>query len=150
MKCIPNVRHYDKIVNNRERCILLSIGFIRLNGHTNRKFTGEFKQKVVEELRQNNLSYKETARKYKLSDTLIAKWERIYLEEGQDGLYQERRGYATNYDNSFKGRKPKFDKKLKEDLITENQRLRMENEYFKKLNALVQQKEISKQKTKLR
>ena len=150
MKCTLNVRHYDKIVNNREGCIFLSIGFGRLEGHTNRKYTGEFKQKVVEDLRQNNLSYKETARKYKLSDTVINKWERIYLEEGSEGLYLERRGRTTQYDNPRKGRQPKFDKKLKEDLITENQRLRMENEYLKKLNALVQQKEMSEQNLKLK
>jgi len=128
----------------------LSIVFGRLNGHTNRKYTGEFKQKVVEDVRQNNLSYNETSRKYELADMLIAKWERIYLEEGPEGLYLERRGRATRYDNSSKGRQPKFDKKLEEDLITENQRLRMENEYLKKLNALVQQKEILKRKTKLK
>ena len=85
-----------------------------------------------------------------MSDTVINKWERIYLEEGSEGLYLERRGLATTYDSPRKGRQPKFDKKLDEDLITENQRLRMENEYLKKLNALVQQKEILKQKTKLK
>ena len=34
----------------------------------------------------------------------------------------------------------KLDKKIEEDLVTENQRLRMENEYLKKLNALVQER----------
>lgn len=34
----------------------------------------------------------------------------------------------------------KLDKKIEEDLISENQRLRMENEYLKKLNALVQER----------
>lgn len=36
--------------------------------------------------------------------------------------------------------KRKLDKKTEEDLIAENQRLRMENEYLKKLNALVQER----------
>ncbi len=35
-----------------------------------------------------------------------------------------------------------------EDLLAEVQRLRMENEYLKKLNALVQKREKSEKKTK--
>ena len=36
--------------------------------------------------------------------------------------------------------KNKLNKDIEEDLIAENQRLRMENEYLKKLNALVQER----------
>ena len=61
----------------------------------------------------------------------IIKWERIYLEEGAEGLMKERRGRGS------KGRPPKIEKKVEEDLIAENQRLRMEIEYLKKLSALV-------------
>ena len=46
------------------------------------------------------------------------------------------------------GRPPKFDKKENEDLIAEVQRLRMENEYLKKLTALVQEREKLKKLTK--
>ena len=45
-------------------------------------------------------------------------------------------------DNPKKGR-PRtriLDKQKQKDLIIENQRLRMENEYLKKLNALVQER----------
>ena len=38
---------------------------------------------------------------------------------------------------SNKGRPPKLDRKVGEDLIAENQRLRMEIEYLKKLSTLV-------------
>ena len=41
---------------------------------------------------------------------------------------------------SSKPRKKKLSKEIEEDLIAENQRLRMENEYLKKLNALVQER----------
>lgn len=50
---------------------------------------------------------------------------------------KERRGRACKANGSNKGRPPKLDKKAEEDLITENQRLRMEIEYLKKLSALV-------------
>ena len=36
--------------------------------------------------------------------------------------------------------KKKLNKDIEEDLIAENQRLRMENEYLKKLNAIVQER----------
>lgn len=62
---------------------------------------------------------------------LAANWGRIYLEEGADGLRIERRGRKST------GRSPKLEKKAEEDLIAEAQRLRAENAYLKKLNALV-------------
>jgi len=100
--------------------------------------TGAFKQKVVEEMRTTGLSYREAAKKYGVSShTSIMKWERIYLEEGPEGLYLERRGRASSTNHVRKGRAPKFDKKAEEDLIAENQRLRAEIDYLKKLNALV-------------
>ena len=61
-------------------------------GVLNKRYTGEFKQMVVETMRKNGLSYRETARKYEISDNKsVASWERIYLEEGPEGLYIERR-----------------------------------------------------------
>ena len=43
-----------------------------------------------------------------------------------------------------KSRKTKTNVEKNEDLLAEVQRLRMENEYLKKLNALVQEREKSK------
>ena len=59
---------------------------------------------------------------------IIERWERIYLEEGSEGLAIERRG------RSSKGRPPK---QVEEDLLAEVQRLRAENDYLKNLQALV-------------
>ena len=98
-------------------------------------------------MRNNRLGYKETMRKYipqanPKNFDLIKRWERIYLEEGETGFYIERRGRATKMDNPKIGRprKKQLDKQVEEDLIAENQRLKMENEYLKKLNALVQER----------
>ena len=94
-------------------------------------YSGEFKQRVVEDLKKNHLSYSEAMRKYGIDGKMsIQRWERIYLEQGLEGLSIERRGRGS------KVRPSKLDKKVKEDLIAEVQRLRAENDYLKKLNAL--------------
>jgi hypothetical protein len=54
----------------------------------------------------------------------------------------ERRGRGS------KGRPPKLDKKVEEDLISEVQRLRAENDYLKKLNALVTEEERQNRRRK--
>jgi transposase len=106
-------------------------------------YSGKFKQTVVEDLRKNHLSYAEAMRKYGIGGaTAIQKWERIYLEEGPEGLSIEKRGRGS------KGRPPKLDKKVEEDLIAEVQRLRAENDYLKKLNALVIEEERQNRRRK--
>ena len=109
----------------------------------NTKYSPEFKIAVIMDMRENHLSYRETARKYNIGSNesqgkdRLRGWERIYLEEGAEGLMKERRGRACSAGGTSKGRPPKLDKKVEEDLIAENQRLRMEIEYLKKLSALV-------------
>ena len=109
-------------------------------GQKFRKHSPEFKLSVILDMRENHLGLRETERKYNIGHSVILKWERIFLEEGADGLMKERRGKASAASGTRKGRLPKPDKKVEEDLIAENQRLRMENEYLKKLNALVQER----------
>ena len=100
-----------------------------------KKYSSEFKLCVIMDMRENHLGLRETERKYKVVHSVILKWERIFLEEGAEGLMKERRG--KNNTNGKRGRPPKLDPKVEEDLIAENQRLRMEIEYLKKLSALV-------------
>lgn len=110
-------------------------------GVPNKRYTGEFKQQVVETMRRERLSCREAEELFEItSHTCIPQWERIYLEEGPEGLYLERRG------RSSKGRPPKLGKQVEEDLIAENQRLRAENAYLKNLQALVLENERHKRK----
>ena len=91
---------------------------------------------VVETMMREELSYCEAARQFEISDhKRVASWERIYLVEGPEGLYIERRG------RSSKGRPQQFPKEVEEDLLKEVQRLRAENAYLKKLQALVLEEE---------
>ena len=113
-------------------------------GKVNKRYTGAFKQQVGETMMQEKLSYKEAARQFEVGDDKrVAAWERIYLEEGPEGLYIERRG------RSSKGRPPKKLKpEVEEDLLAEVQRLRAENDYLKKLNALVAERVRQEKKQK--
>ena len=110
-------------------------------GVPNKRYTGEFKQTVVETMMREKLSYCEAARQFEVSDNKrVASWERIYLTEGPEGLYIERRGRGS------KGRPQQFPKEVEEDLLKEVQRLRAENAYLKKLQALVLEEERHKRK----
>ena len=111
-------------------------------GRKNKNYSPEFKIRVIMDMREHRLSYHETVRKYELGNDqtggarlMVQRWERIFLEEGAEGLMKERRG--KNNTSGKRGRPPKLDRKVEEDLIAENQRLRMEIEYLKKLSALV-------------
>ncbi len=117
---------------------------MKKKGSKNKKYSAEFKISVIIDMREHHLGYCETARKYDIGDPklggavhTIQGWERIFLEEGAEGLMKERRGRACKASGTRKGRPPKLDKKIEEDLIAENQRLRMEIDYLKKLSALV-------------
>ena len=110
-------------------------------------YSGEFKQNVIEYMHKNHLSAQETAIHFNLgSIDQATRWERIYYEEGPQALYVERRGRSKNMGS--KPRKKKLSKEVEEDLIEEVQRLRMENAYLKKLQALIQKRTKPKQERK--
>lgn len=123
-------------------------------GQQYKNYSSKFKIGVIMDMREHHLGYCETVRKYwDVSNgkednyrNVVKRWERIYLEEGAEGLMKERRGRACAAGGTRKGRPPKLDKKVEEDLIAENQRLRMEIEYLKKLDALVRKREQEEEK----
>ena len=101
-------------------------------GVQNKRYTPEFKKKVVETMMEEKLSYREITRQFGISDHhIVQAWERIYLTEGAEGLAIEHRGRASS------SRPKKLPKEVEEDLLAEVQRLRAENEYLKNLQALV-------------
>ena len=127
-----------------------------------KKYSPEFKISCIIDMREHHLSYSETARKYLCEKgqennfkNSLKLWERIFLEEGEAGFYIERRGRTKKMNNPKIGRPKKvLDKKIEKDLISENQQLKerieqleMENEYLKKLDALVR-KRLQNQKKK--
>ena len=104
-------------------------------------YDGKFKQNVVEYMHVNHLSATETANHFRLSGAdRVLKWERIYYEKGPQALYKERRGRPRKMSSKNNKKNDKKNVNENKDLLDEVQRLRMENEYLKKLNALVQER----------
>lgn len=104
-----------------------------------KSYNGDFKKNVIEYMHGNHLSATETANYFKLAGAdVVLRWEHIYYEEGPQGLYIERRGRTRKM--SSKSNNKKLDKKDEKDLLAEVEQLRMENEYLKKLNTLVQER----------
>ena len=101
-------------------------------GKPNKRYTPEFKKLVVETMEKEQLSIYATMQEFGINDhKIIERWERIYLEEGPEGLAIKRRGRGST------GRPKKLPKDVEEDLLAEVQRLRAENDYLKNLQALV-------------
>ena len=83
-------------------------------------------------MKKEHLSIYAAMQEFGINDhKIIERWERIYLEEGPEGLSVERRGRSST------GRSKKLPKEVEEDLLAEVQRLRAENDYLKNLQALV-------------
>lgn len=110
-------------------------------------YDGNFKLNVVEYMHEKNLSANETAIHFNLSGgNIVCKWERIYYEEGPYFLFEENRGRKKKMNNN-KHNKP-INKMSKEELLEENEYLRMENAYLKKLHALIQERDNPQKKKK--
>ena len=99
---------------------------------------------VVETMEKEHLSIYATMQEFGIDDhKIIERWERIYLEEGPEGLTVERRGRSST------GRPKKLPKEAEEDLLAEVQRLRAENDYLKNLQTrlYITPKRLQKRKT---
>ena len=99
---------------------------------------------VVETMEKEHLSIYATMQEFGINDhKIIERWERIYLEEGPEGLTVERRGRGST------GRPKKLPKEAEEDLLAEVQRLRAENDYLKNLQTrlYITPKRLQKRKT---
>ena len=80
-----------------------------------------------------------------IEESLLSKWFKIFQESGIDGLKLDKRGRPPKM-----AKKPKTsnETKTKEELEKELEYLRAENEYLKKLSALVQKRKGRQPKKK--
>jgi transposase len=97
--------------------------------------TAKQKYEVLKYMYENQLSFAETGILLGIQDSTIWNWEQRYLENGVEGLESKKKGRKPRV------KKPKPPTTRLEELEEENLNLRIENEYLKKLNALVAERE---------
>jgi transposase len=110
----------------------------------------EYKLEVLNYMNEHGTSPNETAAIFNISEpSMIRKWRRGLEKEGVNALNSKKKGRPSMKNENQKAtKKPVPDEGSSEALHAEVERLRMENAYLKKLNALVQNKEKSPMMTK--
>ncbi|OOR03825.1 transposase [Bacillus cereus] len=113
-------------------------------------YSTQFKLDVLNYMIENRTSIRETAAIFNIpSYETVRKWKVAYETEGLDALQlKEKRHPSMNNKNHEIVKKQSPVEGSIEELQEELERLRMENAYLKKLNALVQNKQKSQKKTK--
>jgi len=109
----------------------------------NKFYSGNFKVDVVKYMLENELSAYITAARFNIpTHSTVCTWRRIYLAQGEDALKKKVEQPIPI------GKEDKIGKEERKELLAEIKRLQMENDYLKKLNALVQERERLEKKTK--
>lgn len=123
-------------------------GILKEREHT---YTRDFKFEVVHFVKCSHDSVRNVSIKYNLPKATVRKWVIEYDKYGADSFAEERRGKKLP-DSKPRGRKPeKPEPEIAESaelqqLRKRNKYLEMENEYLKKLNALVRERILREKK----
>jgi len=129
--------------------------FMKKERRKNKMYSYMFKIFVILSMREYHLGYRETVRTFWLTHSraeedcytsTLKRWNRIFLEEGEQGLMKERKGRKRK--DSLNNNKTEPINYVNEDIYAENERLRAENDYLKKLDALVREREEREKRRK--
>lgn len=116
------------------------------NGRTAKRYSEEFKKAVILDMRNNQLSLKETVRKYwhvekgkeQNYTKTVRNWALKYATETE----QNHMSTLNNIEKAAKNAEKQTEESCDIEILkVENRKLRIENEYLKKLNALVRAEE---------
>lgn len=112
-------------------------------------YTAQFKLDVLNFMIEQGTCLLETAAIFVIAaPSTIFQWRKIFETKGFDALQPKKKGRPSMKKETNKQPKQAPVEGSPEALQAEIDRLRMENEYLKKLNVLVQAKEKSPKKTK--
>jgi len=93
-------------------------------------------------------SYRSVAASAGIKSTNLLTWHKAYIESGIEGLQSRKKGRKPSMSEKTDTTKKDDSEKTREELLEELQYLRAENEYLKKLDALVQKRKAREQKKK--
>lgn len=112
-------------------------------------YTAQFKLDVLNYMIEQGTSLIETAALFNIAaPSTILTWRKQLELQGVDALQSKKKGRPSMKNKSTQPSKQVLAEGSKEALEARIKQLEMENEYLKKLNALVQNKEKSPKKTK--
>jgi transposase len=121
------------------KCIEQWISQYELNGkftEPTRHFSGEFKLKVLNYQQEHHLSDSATALLFGITNRgTVCAWRKKYITGGREALFQKQGRRSKMPKKSLIPNKPREEWTKDEELAY----LRMENEYLKKLTALIQE-----------
>ena len=110
-----------------------------------KKVPDDIKIKVCKDHYDNHMSYQELGKKYnlytksgELMESTMLGWFRLDRKMGEAAFLMHRQGNRSQYGKYGEPTSEKAKKRIKE-LREENEKLRLQVEYLKKLNALVQE-----------
>ncbi|RAJ72646.1 transposase, partial [Chitinophaga dinghuensis] len=105
-------------------------------------YSGEFKNQVLKAYHREKLTLRATCVRFHLSsDSVLLKWLSIEKEQGNAALYEENRGRSQKMAAKKKTNKLAVPKTREQELEQQLKELKLENEFLKKLHALIQQEE---------
>lgn len=103
-----------------------------------KKYTSEFKRDVLHFIETTGASFGEAARQFKLpSGSMISRWQRKYIAFGQIAL-SNRKGRPKKMTKPTKKQQKRTSLSREQELERENELLRIEVEYLKKLQTFQQ------------
>jgi transposase len=113
-------------------------------------YSAQFKLSVLQQMLQEELSYRQVVTLFDLrgGTGVISVWERLYHEGGLEALQPKPRGRPKEMKPSqtpVPATQQARDTRTVEDLRKENEYLRAEVAYLKKLDALVRAKQLAAQ-----
>ena len=125
--------------NVPKSCIQQWLTQYKINGFftkPTRHFSGDFKLKVLNYQQEHHLSDSATALNFGITNTgTICAWRKKYITGGTEALFQKQGRRSKMPKKSLIPNKPREEWTKDEELAY----LRMENEYLKKLTALIQE-----------